>query len=818
MAPQGWERLYLDALLRPRRDRIQQYETVEFLSSVIHEPPSGVKELLLHRTISILTTVDEAVTLIKLIRGTHLATYGPRILARIADTEAVLRQHPELEEHFQVLKRSTTYTASSLKSWRILTDGSSLIAPGTPVWTGRSTSILKIIDEPSLSSFGLDEVATVLDYLVDGGFRIFQVALRTFSTQEVPWAQTLHQALAVPYFEIGGEEQQQSDAFTAVSPASQWAPHWQIDIAPGHRKYWKTQEVHTGQSVQGINTPGFFDHLSVLLALTGFLRDGINLSPIDRGLIRALAPSHPIWGFRRREYAAAKTTYQADDIRALALGFLERVSANQRVSVFRSRLAVHFGSLSWERRASASVVTAEHGFYKQFIRAAQLLNQNRFEDLVTYIQDCVYGFESAFQFLHAEASAALRLFDRLERLRHIPSSIGSLTSEEILCVTHASVPDQTGGYAIRAHGILKSLQAHGVNISAVTRPGFPTGALTEASTVVVDDISYRRLPATAVTRSHGEIQYMSSFIEPFKQLIAQQEIGTVHVRSTFLIALPALIAARELGLKVLYEVSGLWELVYQDREDDLQVLKRSPFAELAETVVMTNVDQLVVMNEAVRQIALERGVDPERIHVAHNAVDVASFTPMEPPQNDAFTIGYLGSFQDYEGLDDIIDVLKLLQQQDANVRVLMVGDGLRFNPIRSRIVHEGLADSVTLTGRVPHAKVMEYYAQMDVLVYPRRSTGATETITPLKPFEALALAKPIVVSNVAPLKEIVGENQRGLVFESGNVEEFAEAIQQLKDSPSLRASLGAAGRQWVVEHRNWENVVETFEDAYSNLS
>ena len=137
---------------------------------------------------------------------------------------------------------------------------------------------------------------------------------------------------------------------------------------------------------------------------------------------------------------------------------------------------------------------------------------------------------------------------------------------------------------------------------------------------------------------------MLSFVEPFKQLFEEQGIGTIHTRSTFLIALPALIAARQLGLKVLYEVSGLWELVYQDREDESHLLKRSPFAELAETITMTRADRLVVMNDAVRQIAIDRGVSAERIHVAHNAVDIENFKPMEPAKNETFTIGYLGSF------------------------------------------------------------------------------------------------------------------------------------------------------------------------------
>src|SRR5699024_6446990 len=121
--------------------------------------------------------------------------------------------------------------------------------------------------------------------------------------------------------------------------------------------------------------------------------------------------------------------------------------------------------------------------------------------------------------------------------------------------------------------------------------------------------------------NHGEAQYMTSFIEPFKALFQQQGIGTVHLRSTFLIALPALIAARELGLNVLFEVSGLWELVYQDREEAAHLMKRAPFAELAETVTMRNVDQLVVMNVAVRHIAIDRGVSALKIYVTHYVLE-----------------------------------------------------------------------------------------------------------------------------------------------------------------------------------------------------
>src|SRR5699024_468302 len=205
----------------------------------------------------------------------------------------------------------------------------------------------------------------------------------------------------------------------------------------------------------------------------------------------------------------------------------------------------------------------------------------------------------------------------------------------------------------------------------------------------------------------------------------------------------------------------------------------------AETVTMQHVDRLVVMNDAVHRIAVDRGVDSRRIEIAPNAVNVDRFKPLAPPGSEVFTVGYLGSFVDYEGLDVLLDAVKLLRDYERPIRLVMVGDGSKFASIRTRVCNENLENHVHLTGRIPHQEVLAMYEQMDALVYPRTSTNATEAITPLKPFEALALEKPIVVSDVKPLQEIVGNDERGLIFEAGDAQGLANAIVQLEMDPAL---------------------------------
>src|SRR5690625_953822 len=817
MANQSWHRQYLAALLTSQHAKIVEFETLAFLRSVLNEPSSGAQELLLHRLIPKLQNVPDAIELLELLYESDWGNYAPRVLARIADTEAVLRKRPHLAETFKTLRTSKDYAPYSIKDWHLLNDGTKVEYSGAPYWTGQVTDISDVLPESNLTRLNIDDTVTVLDYLHAAQIRLYQLALLTFSSRNDTWATILHRVLATPYISLAEPKLESTDELVQQAPVANWSPHWQLAPGDPRNDNWQVLETHTRQQLNGLGTTKIFDVIGVLLSLSGLLQSGIAMSPLDPDLVRPLKPSHPIWGFQPRQFSTARTSYQGDDVRALALGFLERLPGTYRVSMFRSRLAIHFVSRAWSNRKSASLTTAEDGFYQDFIRAAQLFDQNRFNAVLRYIEASPHQLEPAHRLLHKESTCALELLSIVDNLPvgsgpHMPRH-----PDKILCVTHASVPEQTGGYAIRAQGVLKSLKERGIDIAAVTRPGFTDGALTQAATVTVDGVEYLRLPDTGVNREHGEVQHLMSFIRPFKELFERSGAGTIHLRSTFLIALPALIAARQLGLKVIYEVSGLWELVYQDREKPSHLLIRSPFAELAETLTMTKVDQLVVMNEPVRQIAVDRGVAPEDIHVAHNAVDVESFTPLEPPNNEVFTIGYLGSFQDYEGLEDIVGAVKVLQAQGTDVRVLMVGDGFRFNPLRSLIAKEGLEESFVLPGRVPHDEVIDYYKQMDVVIYPRYSTGATESITPLKPFEALALQKPIIVSDISPLREIAGNDERGLVFKSGDIHDFARTIHRLEQDPKLRSTLGKIGRRWVVEHRSWGNVVDTFIEAYNQL-
>lgn len=810
-----WENTYIESLLSGDGAVIGKYETLDFFSTLL-EKRSGTAELLLYRLISRLESTAEIVELLSILHGSVWEDFGPRVFARISDPDALLQEYPHLAGFVdRILTDSSGSTNYVLSAWHLIGDKDRLLQVCSPTWTSRVHSFPDIFEGYKHERLTVEVIKSFIKFFETIDVRIYSLAIVSFELAS-KWAETLHEVLAIPYLNIVPRPARRKTEQETLAPAPTWAPYWQVRLRPHG---WQVDEVHTGVLLRGLGTLGIYDVLAVLLSLGGLLRDGIMSIPAHGEQVRAFTITHPVWGFKDKQYAAVGTNYRASDIRALALGFLEDLPVTDRVSIFKSRLATNLVAMNWNRRSSASIVTLRDGLYKDLVHATRLFGSCQFEKVIQFVEDSAHRDEPALQNLLSESNAAIDMLTEAQQpeTREAGTSIAVKHPQKILCVTHASVPYQTGGYAIRAHGILSHLRRHGVDITAVTRPGFPDGPLTEDVIETVDNVEYMRLSSTNINRAQGEIQHMQSYIEIFETLFAEQQVGKIHVRSTFLIALPALIAARRLGLPILYEVSGLWELVYCDREHSSHLFKRSRFAELAETVTMRNVDRLVVMNQAVRQIAVERGVQERHVAVAPNAVDVRRFTPQTVNTSEINTIGYLGSFVDYEGLDLLIDTVKIFKKMQTPIRVLMVGDGGEFANIRRRVRKEGLDQLVELTGRVPHEDVLHMYRRMDILVYPRRSTNATEAITPLKPFEALALEKPIVVSSVKPLREIVGNDERGLVFQADDPNDMAKAIRRLIADPTLKLKLGRTGRQWVIENRNWDRVVEVFRDSYDKL-
>ena len=238
---------------------------------------------------------------------------------------------------------------------------------------------------------------------------------------------------------------------------------------------------------------------------------------------------------------------------------------------------------------------------------------------------------------------------------------------------------------------------------------------------------------------------------------------------------------------------------------------------------MAAADAVVTLAETMRDEFVERGIPPEKVFVVPNGVDPAAFTPMPAdPQtraryglDDRFVIGYISNLDHpREDFETLIAATARLAGEGRDVACLIVGDGTRRAELEGVARSSGAADRIVFTGQVPHEEVRGLYALIDAFVVPRRDERAARLVAPLKPFEAMAMARPLIVAVLPALVEIAPVGVRGLSYRTEDPADLARAAARLMDDPELRDRLATAARDWVIAERSWSANGPRWDEAY----
>jgi len=405
------------------------------------------------------------------------------------------------------------------------------------------------------------------------------------------------------------------------------------------------------------------------------------------------------------------------------------------------------------------------------------------------------------------------------------------TPSRILYVLHNSLPHITGGYAVRAHGLLSGIQQSDWDISGVTRLGYPKdlkGFKDDSCEPlsVIDDVYYHRLQEPDIR--YGKIplhDYLCEYTESLYRFALRERPEIIHAASNFMNGLAANAVARALGIKSVYEVRGLWEITRISRQPEWEHSDYFEMMRRMETQAANEADAVICITKALKAEMIRRGVDADKITVVSNGVNPDRFMPQ--PKNRALeadldlenktVIGYVGSIVQYEGLDDLLRAVALLKERGVrNFAVLIVGDGAVWEDIKTLSSKLGLDGLVTFTGRVPHEAVADYYSLIDLAPFPRKSLPVTEMVSPLKPFEAMAMQKIVVASDVAALEEIIVEGVNGFLFRKDVVQDLADKLERLLEKRGIGPQFNP--RQWVLENRDWKDLCGRLDELYRGLT
>jgi PEP-CTERM/exosortase A-associated glycosyltransferase len=395
----------------------------------------------------------------------------------------------------------------------------------------------------------------------------------------------------------------------------------------------------------------------------------------------------------------------------------------------------------------------------------------------------------------------------------------------ILHILDHSLPLHSG-YSFRTLSILREQRALGWETIQLTTPRH---GRSEALSEEVDGWRFHRTAMPQKRFPAGPLDYiaeMKATARRIDELAESLRPDVLHAHSPVLNALPALWVGRRRGIPVLYELRALWEDAAVDHGDTHEGSPRYRLSRALETFALRRAHHVTTICEGLRREVQGRGVAPERITVIPNAVDTEAFQAAEPQAwlrtklglDGKTVIGFAGSFYGYEGLDLLIEAAAILAPSRPALRVLLVGGGPQEEALKRLSAERGIADRVIFTGRVPHGEVQAYYDLIDVLAYPRHRTRLTETVTPLKPLEAMAQGRLFVASDVGGHRELVRDGETGFLFPAGDARALAAAIASVLDRSDGWPQVRAQARRFVENERTWTRSVAHYADVYQRLT
>jgi len=221
-----------------------------------------------------------------------------------------------------------------------------------------------------------------------------------------------------------------------------------------------------------------------------------------------------------------------------------------------------------------------------------------------------------------------------------------------------------------------------------------------------------------------------------------------------------------------------------------------------QTRVASRMTRVITVSQNSRDdIAADHEVPLDRLHVVPVGVDQELFRPLDNVTRiPGRLITTASADVTMKGLRYLLEAVAKLRTE-REVSLVVIGREKEGGP-SSRLLDElGLRDIVEFVTGVPEERIIELYSEAEVAVVPSLYEGFS-----LPAIEAMSCGVPLVATTGGALPEVVGkDNETALCVPPGDSAALAAKIALALDDPELRARIGAAGRQRVIDRWTWRH-------------
>jgi glycosyltransferase involved in cell wall biosynthesis len=365
-------------------------------------------------------------------------------------------------------------------------------------------------------------------------------------------------------------------------------------------------------------------------------------------------------------------------------------------------------------------------------------------------------------------------------------------------------PPEVNAPASRTYEHCREWVRAGHQVTVITGfPNFPQGRLYAGyrhrpwMRETIDGIDVVRV-WTFIAKNRGVVRRTIDFLSFMTtsavagSLIAQPDVVIATSPQFFTTCAGAFVASVQ-GRPFVFELRDLWP----EEIRELGVIRNTHVLGMLERVELSLYEraQLVVaVTEGFKTRLVERGVDPRKITVVRNGVDLTRFQPRmrdgellrELDLENRFLLGYLGTHGQCQGLSHVLDAAALCASDPRlqHCFFLFVGDGAEKASLQQSARERGLRNVLFLDA-VPKNEVVRYWSILDVALIPVREGALFRRVIPSKLFECMGMGVPVILGVEGESADIVETEGVGICVPPGDAAAMFNAIVKLVSNPEF---------------------------------
>lgn len=270
----------------------------------------------------------------------------------------------------------------------------------------------------------------------------------------------------------------------------------------------------------------------------------------------------------------------------------------------------------------------------------------------------------------------------------------------------------------------------------------------------------------------------------------------------YLVGTSSWIASKFTGIPVVLNVHDVWGASHY-------TTLQSRVGLFLEKFCIKRAKRIIVPCRGLDEIIINRAnVNRNKIVIAPTGVDTSLFKPMKISGD--VDVLFVGNLAPWSGAEFFVSAANRLLKENNELRFMVVGDGIQRKHLED--ISQG---NISFTGAVPTDALPGIINRSKICVssFPKPETVKRETpIRPISTLEFMACGKPVVISDVYGVREIIEDGKTGFLFKAEDVGDLADKIDFLLENKGIRDKVGRKAREFTLDN-TWEKTARIVEEA-----